>query len=282
MPRFAWMALALAAAGCKSDQGLEVRPPEFGPPNIVDFETPRRTDRVMQGRLRTASSRRWVDDTVSDPEVLFAQMSVMGTDGHWVEKGRAAAYTAVELLRTEENLGFVRPDAAMHMTVVSDENDESGESPIGRDEFVTWLRGYRSGRNMVSFSSIVAPVAGCPDIGSPGTEYSAVSAELGGVVWPICDPEWTQVLDEIGFLAVGLDKEFFLSARPIVSSIEVSIELPDGSVQVFERAAWTYDAVRNSITFVDLVPDPLSTVIMDYEIRSQDEQGLEDGGPGER
>lgn len=237
-------------------------------------------DPLESGRLRLAANRRWIDDSVADPETAFATMTVMGTDGHWIEKGRAAAYTAVELLRTEDNLGFVRPDAAMHMTVVSDENDESGDSPVSRTEFVDWLQGLRPGRQMTSFSSIVGPVAGCPDIGSPGTEYSAVSAEVGGVVWPICDPDWTQVLDEIGFLAVGLDKEFFLSARPVVGTIEVSLELPDSdAVQVFGPEDWTYDRVRNSVTFVDFVPEPLSTVAVTYAVRAADQQGGDVGEP---
>lgn len=68
MPRFAWMALALAAAGCKSDQGLEVRPPEFGPPNIVDFETPRRTDRVMQVVIPRVDALFIVDNSCSMAE----------------------------------------------------------------------------------------------------------------------------------------------------------------------------------------------------------------------
>jgi hypothetical protein len=336
--RGSWWALGLVAAlGCRSDQGLGVDVPDFGPPNAQIFETPLQTDRIVQltvprvdalfvvdnscsmdeeqvllaanfpvfldwfrdsgldyhigvvstdmvdplesGRLRVAQERRWIDDRVRDPDVLFAQMTVMGTDGYWLEKGRAAAYTAIELLRSEDNLGFVRGDAAMHITVVSDENDDSGESPIGREEFIQWLRSYRTSRQMVSFSSIVGPVAGCADIGSPGTEYTDVTAEVGGVVWPICDPDWSQVLDELGFLAVGLEREFYLSARPEPGTIEVSVELENDAVQVFAPKDWTYDEVRNSITFVDFVPDPLTTVVLTYRVRSEDQDGVDVEGP---
>jgi hypothetical protein len=334
-----FVGIVLAAAGCRSDQGINIDLPDFGAPNVLPIATPTRTDRLVQltiptvdalfvvdnscsmeeeqvllagnfptfldwfqesgldyhigvvstdmvdplesGRLRVAQERRWIDDRARNPETLFAQMTVMGTDGHWLEKGRAATWTAIQILGSTDNLGFAREDAAMHVTVVSDENDDSGDSPIGREEFITWMRALRPSRQMVSFSSIVGPVAGCPYIGSPGTEYMDVSAEVGGVVWPICDSDWTEVLDELGFLAVGLDREFFLSARPIVDTLEVSVELPDEVVQVFTTEDWRYDPVRNSITFVDFVPEPLSTVIATYEVRAESQEGVDLDPPTE-
>lgn len=335
--RIGSVAGVVGLAACRSDLGIDVNVPDFGPPNVQTFETPTRTDRLVQltvptvdalfvvdnscsmeeeqallagnfpvflswfiqsgldfhigvvstdmvdplesGRLRQVQGRRWVDARTREPESVFAQMTVMGTDGYWLEKGRAATYTAIQLLGETDNLGFVRSDAAMHVTVVSDENDDSGDSPIGREEFIAWLRALRPSRQMVSFSSIVGPVAGCADIGSPGTEYTDVSAEVGGVIWPICDPDWTTVLDELGFLAVGLDREFFLSALPFPDTVEVSVELPGGATQVFTAADWQYDPVRNSVTFVSYVPEPLSTVVVSYAVRAESQQGVETTNP---
>lgn len=229
-------------------------------------------DPLQAGRLRTVDDRRWIDETTEAPEVLFSDMVQMGTAGHYQEKGRAAAYTAIELLSSTDNLGFVRPGAAMHITVVSDENDDSSDSPITRDEWINYLQTFRVGAQMVSFSSIVGPLTGCPYIGSPGTEYISVTEAVGGVIWPICADDWTEVLDELGFLAVGLSKEFFLSQLPVPGTIAVRVD-HEGVVQEFLVEDYTYSEVRNSITFVTFVPEAFDVVEVSYEVLASNEDG---------
>jgi hypothetical protein len=225
-------------------------------------------DPLEAGRLRTVGGVRWVQQDTSSPEGIFASMVQMGTSGDASEQGRAAAYTALELLGSTDNLGFARPGAGMHLTFVSDENDASGESPISRGEWIDYLASFRGSSRMVSASSIVGPVTGCPDIGSPGTEYMEVSAAVGGVVWPICSPDWTEVLDELGFLAVGLSREFFLSQLPVPATLEVRVVDPGGTVFAVPSEGWSYSSSRNSITFDSLVPEPLSVVEVEYELLS--------------
>lgn len=231
-------------------------------------------DPLMAGRLRDVGGRRWVQDDSPSPESLFADMVQMGTSGHWEEKGRAAAYTAIELLKDSDNQGFVRDDAGMHITVVSDENDDSGASPVSRDEFVEYLLNLRWSRQRVSFSSIVGPTSGCPEIGSPGTEYIDVTHRVGGVVWPICSEDWSDMLDQLGFLAVGLTREFYLSRRPVVDSLALQVE--DGGTVLTNFVMgvdWHYDEVRNSVVFEEYVPNPLATVVVTYEVRATDQSG---------
>ncbi len=225
-------------------------------------------DPLQAGRLRVVADLRWVQEDTTGPETIFSSMVEMGTSGDASEQGRAAAYTAIELLADDDNLGFVRPEAAMHLTFVSDENDASGDSPISRDEWVSYLLDFRGSRRMVSASSIVGPLTGCPDIGSPGTEYMSVTGAVGGVVWPICSPDWTEVLDELGFLAVGLSREFFLSRRPLTDTIEVRVVDPAGVVRPFGPEDWTYSQVRNSVTFTEFLPEPLAVVEIEYQLAS--------------
>ena len=123
-----------------------------------------------------------------------------------------------------------------------------------------YLRNYRWSQRLVSFSSIVGPLVGCPDIGTPGTEYMSVTAAVGGVVWPICSDDWTEILDDLGFVAVGLSREFFLSRLPIIDTIAVRVVDPDGVVVQIERSEWAYVPTRNSITFDTFIPSPLSAV----------------------
>jgi len=223
---------------------------------------------------------RWVDSNTKNPEAVFNSMVQMGTTGFWNEEGRAAAYTAIDLLADTDNAGFVRSDAGMHIAVVSDENDSSGDAPISRDEFIDYLSHFRWSERLVSFSSIVGPVTGCPGIGSPGTEYLDVTAAVGGITWPICSNDWTSVLDQLGFIATGLTREFYLSKRPVVDTIEVRVIAPNGTSFEFQPDVdWTYSDVRNSIEFVESVPDPLAVVDIKYQVLSSLD-GLEDFGRG--
>jgi hypothetical protein len=239
-------------------------------------------DPLHTGKLREVGGVRWIDAATEGPESLFAQMVEMGTTGHWDEKGRAAAYTAIEVQREAANLGFVREEAGMHITVVSDENDASGDSPVSRDEFVDFLETFRWSRRLVSFSSIVGPLSGCPYIGDPGTEYLQVTAEVGGVTWPICSADWTEVLDELGFLAVGLSREFFLSRLPVESTIEVLVESGGNTLPFAAGSDWTWSRERNSVTFLSYLPEPLATVVIRYRVlASEDAAPTEPPAPEE-
>ena len=48
----------------------------------------------------SSGGQKWIDDTTSNPEVLFRDMAVLGTWGSPYEKGRAQVYGALELLGT--------------------------------------------------------------------------------------------------------------------------------------------------------------------------------------
>jgi hypothetical protein len=217
-------------------------------------------DPLQAGRLQGASGVPFIDPVTEAPEVVFSQMALLGTSGHWEEKGRAAAYSAIDLLADTANAGFVREDAGMHITVVSDENDDSADFPISRDGFIDYLRNFRWSERLVSFSSIVGPITGCPDIGSPGTEYTAVTSEIGGVFWPICSDDWTVVLDDLGFLATGLSKEFFLSRLPVEETIEVRVTTGVTVLEFFAGEDWTYVPSRNSVAFLEIEYEVLSTL----------------------
>lgn len=229
-------------------------------------------DPAMAGRLRTAQGVRWVQADTEEPEAVFTEMATMGTTGSGYERGLDATYAALETLTYEDNLGFLRPDSGVHVTVVSDENDWHSE--IARDDFIAWMNGLRWSARMVTFSSIVGPITGCPAVGSPGTEYLAVTAAVGGVEWPICSDDWVTVLDTLGFTAIGLSREFYLSRLPVVGTLSVSLDV-DGVVQnnFVEGMDWTYSAARNSLTFVEQVPDALTTVVLRYQVLSSLENG---------
>ncbi len=223
-------------------------------------------DPLHTGQLQPGLDELWIEEDTAYADAVFADMVSLGIEGHPREKGRAAAFTAVELLADKANAGFVRRDAGLHITIVSDEDDDSGSSPITRDEFVEYLLNARQGSRMVSFSSIVGPRTGCAQAEEPGTDYLAVTSQVGGVSWPICSPDWTTVLEDLGFLAAGLSREFFLSRVPVPGTVEVKVQT-DGVVRTFEEGTdWAYVEGRNSVEFVEYLPPPLAVVLLDYDI----------------
>jgi len=224
-------------------------------------------DPLHSGSLREVNGVRWVQEDTQTPELLFDAMVNMGVEGHWVEKGRAAAYTAVELLADSDNFGFVREEAGLHITVVSDEDDESDGSPISRQEFIDWMLMARDNRQLVSFNSIVGPATGCETALEPGSDYLSISQAVGGVQWSICSDDWSRVLELLGFRAAGLQQEFYLSQLPVADTITVEVEQLSGAVRSFDRdTEFVYDETRNSITFLDYLPQPLEVVNVDYQL----------------
>jgi hypothetical protein len=220
-------------------------------------------DANARGKLKESSGYKWLDPTTPDPLQVFRGMAQLGTSGPSVERGRAQVYGAVELLGERVNAGFYREDAALAVVVISDEEDQSGSTPIGLYPFIDWLQALKPEPGMVTFSSIVGPDRGC-QAAAPGREYLAVTREVGGIEWSICDGRWATVLEELGIQAAGLKREFYLGEVPVEDTIEVWV-VEDGDRRDFDLSEWTYSRPRNSVTFTSFVPAPLSEVFVSYK-----------------
>jgi len=231
-------------------------------------------DLNKSGRLQpdsADSSRLYIDTNTPDPVDAFVRTAVMGTDNHYNERGRDAAFTALDDvtgLRDTYNAGFYRDDASLAIVALSDEDDSS---VMALNEFTTWMRGLKPDLEMLSFSSIVGDDLGggltCPTASEPGYDYLTLTDTFGGVAWSICDDDWASGLEQLGMEAAGLEREFFLSRLPVPDTLHVWVE-QDGEVvaDMVQGPDYTYDRSRNSIRFVDYVPDPLSDVYMEYDL----------------
>jgi len=233
-------------------------------------------DPLHSGALRQMNGIRWLQEDTATPEILFDAMVNMGVEGHWQEKGRAAAYTAIELLADSDNRGFIRDGAGLHITVVSDEDDESDMSPISRQEFVEWMLSARDNRQLVSFNSIVGPATGCRTALEPGADYLSITQSVGGVQWSICSEDWSRVLELLGFRAAGLQQEFFLSQLPVPDTITLEVEANGVVRQFVAEEEFVYDPARNSVTFLEYLPQPLEVITVDYQLLAS-LQGAEGG-----
>lgn len=234
------------------------------------------------GKLQTAQGYRFIDENTENPTQVFAQMASMGTTGWWEERGRDAVYTAIELIGDgPANDGFYRGSAALDVIFVSDEDDTS--ELISRSEFRQWMRNLKWADEMVAAHSIVGPDLGfgdtCDDAYEAGYDYLRLSDELGGITFSICESDWGPLLDELGLEASGLRREYFLSKIPVFETLEVTLVVPTEQGPVERTTAVcrsgeeddvcevAYNSRRNSIVFLNFLPDPSSEILIDYAIK---------------
>ena len=233
-----------------------------------------------KGKLQTAFGYTYIDEHTPDPVIVFRQMASMGTSGSGAEKGLASIYTALEQHRDGANKGFYREDGLLSIIVISDEHDQSYE--ISLVEFISWLTNMKEDVDDVTFSSIV-----CLEVGTlngqqcgtgfftemtVGEEYMAVTDAVGGVLWDIRRTNWSEVLNELGILASGLKREFFLSDIPVPETLEVWVEIDhdtdeDATVYNFQQDIdYVYSPTRNSIQFHTYVPSQYSRIFIEYTL----------------
>ena len=240
------------------------------------------------GKLRVAAGASYIDSETANPIAAFSVMANMGTNGAVAERGRAAAYTMVELKPDiARNAGFYRDDAALHLVFISDEEDQSGNFPIGAAEFRTWMQNKKATPDMVSAHSIVGiPGQTCAAIDTAGSQYISYTNATAGVLFDLCESDWAPLLDELGLQTSGLKREYFLSKIPVTDpltlGVQVNVAQDDGRVLVLrfptcmvgeEDAVCrvTYNPGRNSIVFLDYLPDPLAEILVEYNIRELNE-----------
>ncbi len=234
-------------------------------------------DPTQSGRLIEASGVRWIDEATPNPTDTFTAMAGLGTGGSHSEEGILATYAAFELEQSW-NDGFFRDGSAIQIIVVSDEQDQSPTEPVSNDEFIAYLAGLRSDPELVTFSSIVSPLSPefpCDGASSISSRYLRVTDAIGGVKWSVCDHDWVQVLELLGLQSVGLKREYFLSERPVGGTVEVAVVDAAGTEFEFTEVDpvagtgdWTYSEPRNSVTFLDFVPQEGASVRITYDVLS--------------
>lgn len=238
----------------------------------TDMEAPKESGKLQDG----GTGYKWIDAATPDATGVFGAMTSLGSGGSGFEMGLDAAYTAIEVqsMPGMANEGFYRESARLDIVIVSDEEDQSED--ITKAEFIDYLEGLKASTDMVGFSSIVniPPCCGLADGGSPGDIYMAVTDKIGGIKWDIKEGDWSQVLELLGIQASGLKREFFLAELPVEGTIEVAVIDVDGTEYEFTAGTdWTYSAPRNSVTFLEYLPPPLSDVTITYETLASAEAG---------
>ena len=219
------------------------------------------------GELREVEGVTVITNTTADPEGIFARMvSQLPEAALGSEAGRDVVFSAIE---QATNPGFYRANAALHVVVVSDGEDLSTE--VTEAEFVEWFDGLKRNATERSFSSMVS---------ADDQDYTALTQAIGGLIYSLDRQRMEDPLQALGFIAAGLQQEFFLSGFPDPQTLMVTVEEPDGRTLNFEpvefdvdgnianddpSATFLYQADRNSITLLDFVPLASSLVHVEYE-----------------
>lgn len=219
-----------------------------------------------QGKLQEAEGYKWIDPTFPDPIPFFQFMATLGTAGSGDEMARAPVYNAIAT-QTEWNAGFFRDTSILSTIVISDEDDSSDLAGVSIPDFVSWYRtAIKPDPELAIYSTIVGPTPDGCATAVPGTQHVEATSEIGGLTWSICDNRWDELLEELAIQSAGLKREFYLTQTPIPESLDVEVE-EDGAFVGFDLDRdYTYDPARNSIYFLDYVPQPNAEIHITYAV----------------
>lgn len=261
------------------------------------------------GHLRTVGGHRWIEPHTPDALSVFQEMAFVGISGSGTESGLATSYRAIYESQGpgEFNEGFLRDNANLQITFVSDEDDQTND-PINLAEYIHSLELMEKQKQFVidgsedelpdpnravgllndmtpgaralfeqralsniSTNAIVGMTGSGCVTPSVGARYLGVRDNLGGLAWPICQPNWKPQLEQMAFDSSLGQSEFYLSKIPVIDSIYVEYIYTtyDGTEihRVPERGTdWEYLDNRNSIKFFDpeAVPPPLAKINITY------------------
>ena len=176
-------------------------------------------------------------DTMLDAEEMYSLMHG-GPD----EEGFDAIKSYIEL--NPYAASWMRPDAALLVVFVSDEDDQSDELNTAPD-FINWYSARRFGN--VFLASIVMQedaISVCDDshYGSqPGKTYIEATNMLFGTVVDICADDWTPGVTD-ATSQIEPYESITLSQVPVPQTIRVFVDQQ-------LNTDWTYDQATNTVHF---------------------------------
>ncbi len=218
----------------------------------------------QSGRLQASGNLKWVDQSTPDPVGAAGDLIVLGTSGSADERGRDAAYQAIEIHAAPGgyNEGFIREEADLAILAISDEDDHSNSIPL--QEFIDWAQLLKDGP-VVSFHSIVSPSPVCAGASEPGDNYIALTTALGGEEASICDPDYSPVLDAIAqnWSPTVIDGGYLLPYPVDPTSLAATVT-PMGAPSIdYTAAELDWDLATLTVT-LPVAPPPGSEVQIWY------------------
>ena len=225
------------------------------------------------GRLR--GTTRVITKTTPDARRVFELNTTFPSSRSRWEQGlrmTELALTSPNIDPGQPNAGFLRPNAALAIIVVTNEDDSSFGTTDHYARVFKALKG-RGNENLISFSVIGGTIPnGCVppaeaglygSTASPAIRYAEVATKSGGIIGSICDASFEQTLIRIAQALNTLKRVFPLTLQPIINSITVTVD--GASIAQDPVNGWQYRTDTNSVVFLgNYVPPPGSTVRLTY------------------
>ena len=173
-----------------------------------------------------------ITDATPNAAEVFAENVNVGLEGKGDEQGfRAAELALTEPLISTYNAGFLRDDAYLFIIFVADEDDSSFGEVSYFERLFKRIKGAGND-GMIKVASVVGDVPEVPEWCQPpegkriepGERYAGLAESTDGLVMSICDDDFASHLDQLGFSAAGLRRQFTLTRRAVPVSIQVWVK----------------------------------------------------------
>ena len=189
---------------------------------------------------------------------IFQNAINSGSKGWYTEALLTPAASAVDQTDIGEcNAGFMRPDALLHIVLVSDEPEQSSGS---WSTYVNQIIAKKGDIDNVRISSIVGNVPGGCSSASAGTGYVDATNYTDGLFLSICS-DWANSTNlELLAEASVIKDTYELSNDAIEETITVTIE----GVDVPAGTDWTFNPKTNSVVFSSNPPEEGETITVNY------------------
>jgi len=193
--------------------------------------------------------------TAANYESRF-QSAVSSGGGFWTEAGLTITSEAIDKTDVGEcNWGFLRPDAMLHIIMVSDEAEQSSSSWTWYMDKIVAKKGSTAN---VKFSAIAGDYPGGCSTADAGDGYYQSVMATDGVFLSICS-DWATPSNLSMLAAASVQMAAFeLDATPAQDTIRVYVngtERLDG---------WRYDEGDNTVVFDDAIPQENDEVRITY------------------
>jgi hypothetical protein len=205
----------------------------------------------------------WVITQDNATDATLSAMLNPGVEGAQPATGLFALNLALSpSMLQEDNRGFRRKNAGLHVVIFSDGDDQSDGLLDGDGISQTLLMLAdiaESSGQIVAVSAIVGPgPAGCTGVAgaaTPGIRYAALAVETGGSVASICEPNFEAIADHVAAMSIQLSTAFSLQAIPKPDTARVSV---DG---LRADAGWS---ISGNILHFEIAPPFGATIAIRY------------------
>jgi hypothetical protein len=187
--------------------------------------------------------------------LMVAQEHLLNNVVGFTEEGLDAVKTFMS--QNQDALQWMRPDAALLIVFVSDENDYSSQTS---SSFISWLQFQRDVIYVTSIVNIDPIISLCPNDYNPnldvGIKYIDVANHFNGTVLDICETDWSAGVAQ-AIQQVNSINEINLDYTP------VGLDYIDVFVDNVLWPYWTWDEPNNKIIF-SVIPQEGSIITVSY------------------